>query len=127
MKRVILILAVLLTGSCYLIGQQTGYTNFFKVPDKYSQFNRALPAYTLVLQVDSSIFYMLTNRVTDTMNMVDVVDSSYYSAIVRADSAYMNRIVVSDTLQGVVLYNSAGVKYRIRVSPTGVLTAVAVP
>jgi len=47
--------------------------------------------------------------------------------LATADSARMNRIVISDTLQGLVLYTSAGVKYRLRVSPTGVLTAIAVP
>ena len=47
--------------------------------------------------------------------------------LATADSARMNRIVISDTLQGLVLYTSAGVKYRLRVSPTGVLSVVAVP
>ena len=43
------------------------------------------------------------------------------------DSIHANRVVISDTLQGLVLKNSAGTKYRLRVSPTGVLTLVAVP
>jgi len=47
--------------------------------------------------------------------------------LATTDSIHVNRVVVSDTLQGLVLTNSAGTKYRLRVSPTGVLTLVAVP
>jgi hypothetical protein len=47
--------------------------------------------------------------------------------LATADSSHMNRVVVSDTLQGVVLFTSEGARYRLRVSPTGVLTAVVVP
>jgi len=43
------------------------------------------------------------------------------------DSTRVNRVIISDTLQGLVLYTSTGVKYRLRVSPTGVLSIVAVP
>ena len=46
---------------------------------------------------------------------------------VYADSLSTKRIIVSDTLQGLVITNSAGTKYRLRVSPTGVLSIVAVP
>lgn len=50
-----------------------------------------------------------------------------FGGVLSADSAAVNRIHVTDTLQGVVLYASDGTLYRLRVSPTGVLSAVAVP
>lgn len=46
---------------------------------------------------------------------------------IYADSLSTKRILVSDTLQGLVIYTSTGTKYRLRVSPTGVLSIVAVP
>jgi len=49
------------------------------------------------------------------------------SGKLSADSASLKRLLISDTIQGIVLKNRSGVKYRLRVSPTGVLTAIAVP
>ena len=46
---------------------------------------------------------------------------------VSADSATLNRVIILDTTQGLILKNHAGTKYRLRISPTGVLSAVAVP
>lgn len=44
-----------------------------------------------------------------------------------ADSALVNRIVVSDTLQGVVIKSKNGAKWRLKISNAGVFSVVAVP
>ena len=66
----------------------------------------------------------VTASTTLTVGTLNITSSG---SKVTADSLQVKRVLISDTLQGLVLKNSTGTKYRLRVSPTGVLTLIAVP
>ena len=85
----------------------------------------------------NSVSFAHSVRATDTISSATVsgttrllVGTLHLTASggkVAADSVMIKRVLVTDTLQGLVLTNSAGTRYRLRVSPTGLLTLVVVP
>jgi hypothetical protein len=63
----------------------------------------------------------------DTTGHANAVWNADNIGTIDADSVTVKRVIISDTLQGLVLYSAAGVKYRLRVTDSGNLTLVVVP
>ena len=85
----------------------------------------------------NSVSFAHSVRATDTIAsatvagttrvLVGTIPLTASTGKVAADSLSAKRVVISDTLQGLVLYSAAGTKYRLRVTASGNLTLVVVP
>lgn len=145
-----IILTIILTflGLC-ATAQIQGYRAVYYVPYKSTTINRSIIQGTQVYTDSAGVIehYLCIVPFGYGVKLSTAISSNYVRKFnakidtlflgatqmmittgkLMVDSTKVKRILVTDTLQGVVLYNRAGVKYRLRVSPTGVLTCIAVP